>query len=170
MADMTLSDVSEKMREIDFAILSTRTAEGEIAARPMSNNRQVDYDGDNYFFTRDDTGAVKDIRNDPRVGLSFQAKTGLLSMKPLFITVEGHADLIRDRSEFAQHWTEDLDRWFEQGVDTPGLVLIKVHAHRLHYWDGFDEGEIPLAGAGRDDGRRSRAARSEHSASDGGHP
>ena len=31
-------------------------------------------------------------------------------------------------------------------MDTPGLVLMKVHAHRLHYWDGYSEGEIDLGG------------------------
>ena len=51
MAGLSLKDVSEKMRDIDFAVLSTRTDGGAISARPMSNNRQVDYDGDNYFFT-----------------------------------------------------------------------------------------------------------------------
>ena len=29
-------------------------------------------------------------------------------------------------------------------ADTPGLVLIKVHAIRIHYWDGEDEGEVAL--------------------------
>ena len=51
MAEVTLSDISEKMRDIDFAMFSTRTADGAIASRPMSNNRQVEYDGDNFFFT-----------------------------------------------------------------------------------------------------------------------
>lgn len=40
--------------------------------------------------------------------------------------------------------TTDLDRWFEQGVDTPGLVLIRVAAARIHYWDGEDEGELTV--------------------------
>ena len=56
--------------------------------------------------------------------------------------MEGRAELIRDKAAFAAHWTKDLDRWFEQGVDTPGLVLIEVQATRVHYWDGEDEGEI----------------------------
>ena len=144
MADLNIYDISEKMRDIDFAILSTRTADGEIAGRPMSNNRQVDYDGDSYFFTRDDTGTVKDIAADPNVGLSYQGKSGALHMKPFFITIEGRAEVIRDRAELERHWTKDLDRWFEQGVDTPGLVLIKVHADRVHYWDGEDQGEVKL--------------------------
>lgn len=144
MADLTLTDISEKMRDIDFAVLSTRTDGGAIAGRPMSNNRQVDYGGDSYFFTLDSTRAVEDIRREENVGLTYQAKSGMLNMKPFFITVEGRAELIQDKSRFEEHWTKDLDAWFEDGVDTPGLTLVKVRAQRLHYWDGYDEGEIPL--------------------------
>ena len=151
MSELTLSEISEKMRDIDFAMLSTCTAGGEIAARPMSNNRQVDYDGDNYFFTCQDTGTVRDVTGDPNVGLSFQGKSGAPGMMPFFITVEGKAELIRDKDQFAEHWTDDLDDWFKDGIETPGLVLVKVHAHRLHYWDGYSEGEIDLEQGARSD-------------------
>lgn len=151
MADLTLQDISEKMRDIDFAILSTRTGDGAIAARPMSNNRQVEYDGDNFFFTLQDTGSARDISGDPRVGVAYQGKSGALGMKPFFITIEGSAELIRDKERFADHWTDDLNDWFKDGVDTPGLVLIKVHAQRLHYWDGYHEGEIDLDRGTRSD-------------------
>ena len=146
MADLKLEDISEKMRDIDFTMLSTRTSSGAIAARPMSNNRQVEYDGDSYFFTCEDTGTVRDIQSDPNVGLGLQGKAGMLGMKPFFITIEGRAELIEDKGRFQEHWTKDLDVWFKQGIDTPGLVLIKVHAERLHYWDGYHEGEIALEG------------------------
>jgi len=144
MAELALDDIAEKMRDIDFAILSTRTQSGAIAARPMSNNRQVEYDGDNFFFTLQDTGSIRDITGDPNVGLSFQGRSGALGMKPFFITIEGRAELIRDKGQFEDHWTSDLEQWFKDGVDTPGLVLIKVHASRLHYWDGYHEGEVDL--------------------------
>lgn len=144
MAERTLSDISEKMRDIDFTMFSTRTASGAIAGRPMSNNRQVEFDGDAYFFTCEDTGTVEDIRRDPNVGLGYTGKSGALGMKPFFITIEGRAEIIKDKSQFEEHWTKDLDAWFKEGVDTPGLVLLKVVAQRLHYWDGYDEGEIPI--------------------------
>lgn len=142
----TLSDISEQMRDIDFAMLSTRAEDGRIGARPMSNNRQVDFDGDSYFFTSDDTRMASDIAGDPRVGLTYQGKAGMLGMRPFFIAVEGRAQLIRDKAQFKEHWTKDLDRWFPYGMDTPGLALIRVTAERLHYWDGEDEGEVPLKG------------------------
>lgn len=148
MADRTLNDIAEQMRDIDFCMLTTRSDGGKLASRPMSNNREVDYDGDSFFFSHGDTRTVEDIARDPEVGLGFQGKGGLLGGKPFFIAVEGRGELIRDKARFAQHWTEDLDRWFEQGMDTPGLTLIRVKAERLHYWDGGDEGEIVLDGAG----------------------
>ena len=53
----------------------------------------------------------------------------MLGQPPVFIAIQGEAELIRDTSEFEAHWIKDLQRWFENGVDTPGLVLIKVHAN-----------------------------------------
>ena len=144
MGELSLQEISEKMRDIDFAVLSTRTEGGAIAGRPMSNNRDVEYDGDSYFFACEDTRTVGDIRRDPHVGLAYQAKSGMLGMKPFFLTLEGEASLIQDKNRFAEHWQKELDAWFKQGIDTPGLTLIKVHAQRLHYWDGYAEGEMDL--------------------------
>lgn len=146
MAEKTIEELAEKMRDIDFAILTTRTENGAIAGRPMSNHREVDFDGDSWFFALESTRTVGDIRRDPQVGLSYQAKSGLLGMRPFFLTVEGEATLSQDKAAFAEHWNSDLDSWFEQGVDTPGLtlILIRVSAKRVHYWDGYDDGEIRL--------------------------
>ena len=144
MAALTLHDLSKKIADIDFAMLSTHTEGGAIGARPMSNNRDVAWDGDSHYFTTEDTRMVGDIAADPKVGLSFLGKGGLLGMRPFFVAVEGEAVLIRDKAAFAKHWTKDLDRWFDGGIDTPRLVLIRVHASRVHYWDGEEEGEIRL--------------------------
>lgn len=144
MSRMTLPDLAEAMRDIDFAMLTTRTEGGEIAARPMSNNGDVAYEGASFFFAFGDTRTVADIERDKRVGLSFQGKRGLLGKPPLFIAVEGEARLIREKSAFAEHWRSDLDYWFDAGIDTPGLVLIEVRAKRIHYWIGKDEGELAL--------------------------
>jgi general stress protein 26 len=143
----TLADIAEMMRDIDFAMLSTHSDGGTIASRPMSNNRDVDYDGDNWFFTSEDTRLVADIEADPKVGLGFQGKAGMLGLKPVFVSIEGEAELIQDKGQFEAHWNKDLERWFEQGVDTPGLILIKVHGQRAHYWDGEEQGDLEIGTA-----------------------
>ena len=136
MSQKSLSDIAEKMRDIDIAMLSTHTDGGAIAGRPMSNNRQVEYDGDSYYFTWERSRMVQDIQRDARVGLAFQGRKGFA------VAVEGQAEVIHDKARFEEHWTKDLDDWFEDGADTDGLVMIKVHADRVHYWDGEDNGEV----------------------------
>ncbi|WP_310467137.1 pyridoxamine 5'-phosphate oxidase family protein [Sphingomonas sp.] len=144
MPDKTIVDLSEAMRDIDFCLLTTIGERGGLRARPMSNNREVDFTGDCFFFTCGDTRKVADIERDPAVALGFQGKASLLGAPGIFISAEGRAELIRDKAAFAEHWVKDLDRWFEAGIDTPGLTLIKARAERIHYWDGADEGEIAL--------------------------
>lgn len=146
MADMTLDDVVEKMRGIDFTTLFTKSETGALGGRPMSNNGQVEGDASSYFFALDDSRAVTDIARDPTVGLSLQGTSGIVGQRPFFVTVEGRAQLLRDKGAFETHWVSDLERWFPDGVDTPGLVLIKVEAQRLHWWNGEDEGELSPVG------------------------
>lgn len=120
----TLADIAQDMAGIDIAILSTRTENGDIANRPMSNNGDVAYDGTSYYFSYEQARAITDIQRDPKVALGFSSEAGLFS-KGIYVAVEGTAELIRDKAAFQQHWTGDLDKWFDKGVDTPSIVLIK---------------------------------------------
>lgn len=138
MSEMNLSELSEKMRDIDIAMLATHTEGGAIAARPMSNNREVDYDGDSYYFTWEKSRMVEDIQRDPKVSLTFQGS------KAFSVAVEGKAEVIRDKQKFKDHWTPDLDEWFKDGIDTKGVAMIKVHAERVHYWNGAEDGEVKV--------------------------
>jgi general stress protein 26 len=141
----TLEQLSEKMKDIDFAMLATHAENGAIAARPMSNNREVDYDGDAWFFADGASAMIREIGANPAVTLTYQGSSGLLGMRPFFLAVEGEAALIRDRAAFAEHWTQGLERWWPDGIDTPGLTLIQVSGTRMHYWDGEEDGELVLS-------------------------
>ena len=144
MQSMSLADLSKKMRDIDFAMLSTISADGNVAARPMSNNGDVEYQGESFYFSEETTHTVSDIERDPKVGLAFQGSAKLFQGVQFYVFVEGTASLIREKSAFAAHWTKDLDRWFENGVDTPGIVLIKVKAERIKYWNGTKSGDVTI--------------------------
>lgn len=144
MSTMTMKDLAKVMGKIDFAMLTTRTDNGQLATRPMSNNGDVEYNGDSFYFSWDDARTVGDIEADPKIALSFQGSSGLLGKPPMFVAVEGTAQIVRDKAAFAEHWVADLERWFPDGIDTKGMVMIHVHANRIHYWDGDDEGEVKL--------------------------
>ena len=148
MADTTpkqhLAHLAEAMKDIDFVMLNTHTKDGQIGARPMSNNRQVDYDGDSYYFTWEDCLMVDDIKRDPKVGLSLQGAQGENGAPGIFISIEGKAVIVRDKTQFKEHWVDELDRWFEDGIDTEGMVMLHVEASRAAYWDGEDEGDFDI--------------------------
>ena len=143
MKHKSIEEIAKRMAGIDIAILSTHTENGQIANRPMSNNGDVEYDGTSYYFTFEQSRTVSDIRANPKVALGFTSEGGIFS-DAIYVAVEGSGELIQDKAAFKAHWTSDLDRWFEQGVDTPGIVLVKVKASRITYWDGEDEGEVKL--------------------------
>ncbi|PYB73379.1 pyridoxamine 5'-phosphate oxidase family protein [Rhizobium wuzhouense] len=139
---LTLPELAHKMKKIDFCMMLTRSADETISARPMSNNGEVDYDGDSYFFSYTDTTKVRELTADPSVSLTFTAPPSLLGKPGIFVAVKGRASLIADKAVFEAHWSKDLDRWFPDGIDTPGIILIKVHADSITYWDGEDNGTI----------------------------
>lgn len=148
MADKTpkqhLAHIAEAMKAIDFVMFNTHTKDGQIGARPMSNNRDVDYDGDSYYFTWGDSLMAKDIEKNSKVGLSLQGQPGKEGAPGIFISIEGSCEIVRDKDAFAEHWVDELDHWFEDGIDTDGLVMLHVHATRAAYWDGEDEGDFDI--------------------------
>lgn len=145
MAAHTLEELSKQLQKIDFCMLQTKNEPSVFSVRPMSNNGDVDYDGDSYFFSYDQTRKVSDIEQDAGVGLTFTAPPSLLGEPGIFLAVDGTASLIRDKAQFEAHWVKDLERWFPEGIDTAGIVLIKVSATEIQYWDGEENGRIPLA-------------------------
>ena len=144
MARKDMAEIAEALKDIDFVMLNTHTEGGKIAGRPMSNNRDVEYDGDSWFFLEEESRTFADVSRDPKVTVTAQTNKGLLGKPPTFLAIEGDAQIVRDRAALAAHWTKDLDRWWPNGPQTPGVALIKVRAQRIHYWDGEEEGEVKI--------------------------
>ena len=139
-----MTKVAGLMADLDLCTFVTRKGDA-LAGRPMSNNGEVDYDGDSYFFTWESSGMVSDIEADPRVAMTFQRAPGVLNGAPLHLHIQGRASIVRDHAAFEAHWSPDLERWFEDGIDTPGMVMLAVRASRIAYWDGEDEGDFEVA-------------------------
>ena len=68
-----ISTIAEHLREIDICMLATRADDGELHARPMSNNGKVDWDGSSLFFAPGDGRMVAEIRRDPAVVMTYRA-------------------------------------------------------------------------------------------------
>ncbi|MBA3648413.1 MAG: pyridoxamine 5'-phosphate oxidase family protein [Chitinophagales bacterium] len=138
MAEKTLNDISEIVSDMDICMLSS-ISKGEIISRPMSNNGDVEYDGNSYFFTSEETEIARDISTNPQVNLAFSDTDN-----QVYISVSGIAKLVSDKSKMEEHWVDELEQWFEDGIDTPGIVMIHVDAKKIKYWDNDKEGEVKL--------------------------
>lgn len=137
MAEPTRDNLIETMKQMDLCFMVTKDGDG-LCSRPMSNNAQVDWDGDNWFFSHGDTRKVAQLEADPTVELTFNGDKD-------WVALRGKARLHRDdKALFEEHWTKDLDRWFEQGVDTPGLTLIQVTASEAELFGASGEGVVGL--------------------------
>ncbi len=144
MTTLTLSEVARTIAEIDFAMLSTRATNGFPSARPMSNNGDVEFDGDCFFFAFENSHVVEDIKRDPKIGLTFVGDKDPRQESQTFIAIEAQAELIHDKSQFQRHWHEDIAVWANEGIETPGLVLLKAHAVRIHIWQDHEERELVM--------------------------
>jgi general stress protein 26 len=138
MAKISLKALSLKMKALDICMLTTQTTRGHLSSRPMSNNGDVEYDGNSYFFTFEQSRTAKDIREFPQVTLSFNGADDL------YISLTGKARLLTRKSLMEEHWLDELKQWFPKGLDTPGIVLIHVKASRVKFWEGKKNGEVRL--------------------------
>ncbi|MBV9045288.1 MAG: pyridoxamine 5'-phosphate oxidase family protein [Alphaproteobacteria bacterium] len=141
MSKLDMKDISDAMKHVDICMMTTNN--GTLESRPMSNNRDVDYDGDSYFFANGSEEVVRDIENKPDVNLAYIHQPTL--GKPIYISVKGKAEAVTDRGEMKKHWVPDLEAWFKDGIDTPGLTMIHVKAASVKYWSGGDTGEIAVS-------------------------
>jgi general stress protein 26 len=142
MAKTSMKKISKMMKGLDYCMLNTVTGRGVPSGRPMSNNHQVDYDGTSYFFTWSKSPMIREIKKNPNVCLSFIESK--LMKKRTFISVTGKAKLTTDRAAMEEHWSKDLEIWFEDGLDTKGIIMIEVKAKHLKYWQGSEEGELDV--------------------------
>jgi general stress protein 26 len=129
--DERLARLREIVKAVDICMLTTTDDEGGLRSRPMSNNRDVEFDGDLWFFTYGSSHKVDEVGRVPQVNAGFADVDG-----QLYASLTGRAEVVRDRAKIEELWKPQLRAWFPEGVDTPDIALLKVTVERAEYWDG----------------------------------
>ena len=127
--------VAEMMKNLDFCMMVTKDGRNTLHSRPMSNNGDVEYDGDSWFFSYRDSNKVRQIEDNPMVSLIFQTD------KMVFVDCYGMATVTDNKKLLEEKWVKGLEKWFPDGIETPGICLIKVNAHRVQFWGANGDGE-----------------------------
>lgn len=142
MTEITAADVLPRIKElvddIDFTMLTTVDDEGNLVSRPMST-RQMDDAGDIWFFTSEDTDKVDEARAHRDVNLSYCDAKGMR-----YVSVAGKATVVHDAAKMDELYSPSLDIWFEDGLDTPGIALLKVTPTVAEFWEP-GKGKIAMA-------------------------
>jgi len=130
-----LQAVAKLLAKLDICMLTTHAEDGTLHGRPMSNNGDVEFDGDSWFFARADSRKIGEIEATPAVELAF-----IDTANGVWVNVEGQASVVRDDVERKrQLWHDDLERWFQDGPEDPEVVLIKVEAAHIDAWSGEED-------------------------------
>ena len=135
----SITQVANMMRDLDYCMFTTRAEDGGLRSRPMSNNGEVEFDGDVWFFSAGESRKVAEIEADPSVELSYSDPDRFL-----FISMSGTATIVRDIAKKRYLWIEYLELWFEDGPDDEDVVLIKVTPNVVAYWNGEENNEVTL--------------------------
>ena len=116
------------MKSVRIAMLTTEDA-GELRARPMAASQKT-FDGTLWFFTHASAPKVEEIETDHRVGVTY-ADPG----EQNYVSLSGHASLVRDRAVIDAHWSDILTAWFPKGKDDADTAILRVDVTQAEYWD-----------------------------------
>ena len=125
--DQGVAEVAELIADTRVCMLTTTDATRTLVSRPMAV-LEVEFDGDLWFFSDADARKVEQVRHDARVNVAFASGHS-------WVSVAGRAEVVRDVDKIERLWSAVLSSWFPDGPQSPGLVLVKVHAESAEYWD-----------------------------------
>lgn len=137
--ESTFEHLQDLLRDIRFAMFTTRGADGKLHARPMTTqtaNTGPDRPDTVWFFMSRNSDSVRELTADPTVNVSY-ADTG----DDVYISVAGTASIVESRSEKERFWSAPVKAWFTGGIEDPDLTLICVQIHSAEYWN-VEEGKL----------------------------
>ncbi len=141
--DENSQHVVDLVKDARICMLTTCDADGTLVSRPMGL-QETEFDGDLWFFADDGSHKAMEIGANPAVNVSFADSKG-----SSWTSISGSAQIVRDRQKTADLWSAPLKAWFPDGPETPGLILIKVHADSAEYWEGPGSKVVQLLGMAR---------------------
>jgi general stress protein 26 len=115
--------------EASICMMCTNLGKVPFETRPMGH-QEIDEDGNMWFFSGMESYKNEEIMNDHRVQLIYSCPE-----KAHFMSVYGHAKIIKDREKTDELWNVFVKTWFQEGKDDPSLTLIKFQPEDAYYWD-----------------------------------
>jgi general stress protein 26 len=136
----SIQKLSELIRDIRIAMLTTAMPDGTLRSRPMAT-QQREFDGDLWFFIDMTSAKTDEVHRSPYVNLGYAAPE-----KNRYVSVSGFAAVVRDPEMAHALWNPSYEAWFPKGLDDPNLALLRVNVQQAEYWDAPSNRMVALAG------------------------
>jgi general stress protein 26 len=124
-----IKKISEMIKDIRIAMLSTVTPNGTIHSRPMAT-QQAEFQGELLFLTRQESSKTDEIAHQAQVTLAY-----VDSKDHRFVSLSGRAELSKDRATIHELWNPLYKAWFPEGENDPEITVIRVHVDHAEYWE-----------------------------------
>ncbi|MGC3980647.1 MAG: pyridoxamine 5'-phosphate oxidase family protein [Steroidobacteraceae bacterium] len=127
----SLHTLRDLIKDIKFAMFTTRTSDGTLVSRPLTTQALNSDDPSTlWFFISKAGGVLNDITGDHHVGISY-ADPG----KDTYVSVSGKVVLDDSLEHKKALWSPMNQAWFPNGPSDPDVALLRVDIKRAHYWD-----------------------------------
>jgi len=136
--EVNIKKVASMIRGIKVAMLTTQGPDGALHSRPMAT-QDVEFDRILWFFTAGDSGKAAEIREHPRVNLSYVS-----TQDHFYVSLSGRAELVKDREKAEELWSPAYRAWFPKGLEDPDLTLLKVEVESAEHWDMLSSAMVRL--------------------------
>lgn len=124
-------DLWEMIKDIKFAMLTHRHADGTLHSHPLTTqNRSLKPGEPLYFFVSKQTEVGQRLRADGNVCLSYADLK-----EDRWISVSGQATISDDMDTKKKLFNALAKAWFPGGADDPDLELVEVRIMNAEYWD-----------------------------------
>ncbi|WP_230660801.1 pyridoxamine 5'-phosphate oxidase family protein [Psychrobacter sp. I-STPA10] len=124
-----LHKISELIKDVKFAMMTTTTHEGHLHACPMTTN-SFDLEKKEIWFIGDkQTETVADIERNPQINLAYTCHHD-----KDYVSINGTAELVDDKAILDKLWSHHYNAFYEHGKDDPNIQLIKVVPNGAEYW------------------------------------
>ena len=123
-----LDHLTDIIRGIDVAMLTTTDRTGRLRSRPMMTLRKP-ADGALWFFTQGHSHVVDDVNGHHPVNIGY-----VDSAQSRYVSVSGRARVVNDKTKKAELWERRLGAWLPEGFEDSSVVLLRVEVQEAEYW------------------------------------
>lgn len=135
-----MQNLWDKVKNIKVAMMTTHESDGSLRSRPMYTQK-TEFDGNIWFFTKDDSPKISEITKDTQINLSYAD-----SDDDTYVSVSGTAQVVKNKEKAKELWNTALKAWFPKGLDDPHIALIKIDVDYAEFWDAPSSKMVQLFG------------------------